>query len=38
VYPSLELVELRWVSLVEALELPRMFGPVRDYLASRGAS
>jgi hypothetical protein len=36
VYPTLELVELRWVSLVEALELlPRMFGPVRDYLPDR---
>jgi 8-oxo-dGTP diphosphatase len=34
VFPSLELMELRWVSLVEALELlPSMFGPVRDYLA-----
>jgi hypothetical protein len=35
-FPSPELVELRWVSLVEALELlPSMLDPVRDYLAGR---
>jgi 8-oxo-dGTP pyrophosphatase MutT (NUDIX family) len=38
VWASLDLVELRWVSPVEALELlPSMFGPVRDYLAGRVA-
>jgi hypothetical protein len=32
-------VELRWVSLAEALELlPNMFGPVFDYLAGPDAS
>jgi hypothetical protein len=36
VYPSLELVELRWASLGEALELlPSVFSPVHDYLAGR---